>query len=69
LITHQIDGITYHLRADGSLAMQDADGASVDLGGAAMFGLTVFLRLPGAASLIRAAELERQRRNGEDQEL
>jgi hypothetical protein len=61
VISYQIDGITYRLHTDGGLSLEDQEGQRVELSGLAVFGLALFLRLPGVRPTVERAEVERQR--------
>jgi hypothetical protein len=67
---HQLNGCTFFLDRDGALAIDERDGRRplVKLTPDEVYGMLIFLRLPGVATLIERLEAQRQARCWADYE-
>ena len=61
---HQLNGCTFFLDRDGGLAIDERDGRRplVKLTPDEVYGMLIFLRLPGVSTLIERLEAQRQAR-------
>ena len=59
---HQLNGCTFFLDRDGALAIDERDGgrALITLTPDEVYGVLVFMRLPGVATLIERLDARRQ---------
>ncbi len=67
---HQVNGCSFFLDRDGALAIDERDGRRplVKLTPDEVYGVLVFMRLPGVSTLIERLEAQRQARCWADYE-